>query len=280
MKVRTLPGVSATRAATVLRGASAAFQNVRGGGYSGFDLYNEYIRRASDQVRMLGSVLPRVDMDRVMTTPHYWMLQSVDPGGKGPVLNFMMSLELDEKIRLLDEAADALAAQDQHYRPAQLVVVPDTNYLLHHPHNLEAIQWASLGAGKVSHLIVAIPILVVDELDKAKRRTDRIENGKESVRTRARTTLATLERWFENPTKTHHELPIEEMDVEVTLILDDPDRPRLPDADYEIIDNARSIKDLTGTRVLIATLDSGMRLRARAAGVEATGAQTDVPARS
>lgn len=280
MKVRTLPGVSATRAASVLRGASTAFQNVRGGGYSGSELYNEYIRTASDQVRMLGSVLPRVDMDRVMTTPHYWMLQSVDPGGKGPVLNFMMSLELDEKIRLLDEAADALAAQDRHYRPAELVVVPDTNYLLNHPHNLEAIQWASLGAGKVSHLIVAIPILVVDELDKAKRRTDRIENGKESVRTRARTTLATLERWFENPTKTHHELPIEEMDVEVTLILDDPDRPRLPDADYEIIDNARSIKDLTGTRVLIATLDSGMRLRARAAGVEATGAQADVPARS
>lgn len=273
MKVRTLPGISATRAASVLREASTAFQNMRGSGYSGFELYNDYIRKASDQVRMLGYVLPRVDMDRVMTTPHYWMLQSVDPSGKGPVLNSMMSLELDEKIRLLDEAADALVAQDRHYRPAGLVVVPDTNYLLHHPQRLEAISWASLGEGKVSHLIVAIPILVVDELDKAKRRTDKIENGKESVRTRAGITLATLERWFEDPTETHHRLPIEEMVVEVTLILDDPDRPRLPDADYEIIDNARAIRDLAGRRVLIATFDSGMRLRARAAGVEATGAQ-------
>lgn len=278
MKVRTLPGVSATRAASVLREASTAFQNVRGGGHSGFDLYNEYIRKASDQVRMLGSVLPRVDMDRVMTTPHYWMLQSVDPGGKGPVLNSMMRLELDEKIRLLDEAAHALVAQDQNYRPAELVVVPDTNYLLHHQHHLEAIPWTLLGEGKVSHLIVAIPILVVDELDKAKRRTERIENGTESVRTRAGITLATLERWFENPTETQHKLPVEEMEVEVTLVLDDPDRPRLPDADYEIIDTARSIKDLTGRRVLIATFDSGMRLRARAAGVEATGAQVEVPA--
>ncbi len=279
MKVRTLPGVSATRAVSVLREASSTFQNVRGGGHSGFDLYNEYIRKASDQVKMLGSVLPRVDMDRVMTTPHYWMLLAIDPGGKGPVLNSMMNLELDEKIRLLDEAANALVAQELNYRPAGLVVVPDTNYLLHHPHQLEAIPWASLGTGEVSHLIVAIPILVVDELDKAKRRTDRTETGKESVRTRARTTLATLEGWFENQTETHHNLPIEEMEVEVTLVLDDPDRPRLPDADYEIIDNARSIKDLTGGRVLIATFDSGMRLRARAAGVEATGARTDTRAR-
>lgn len=274
MKVRTLPGISASLCASVLRDASRVFQNVRGAGLPGFDLYNEYIRKASDQVKMLGSVLPRADLDRVMTTSRYWMLQSVDPGGKGPVLHAMIGLELDEKIRLLDEAADALIADDMAYRPAGLVVVPDTNYLLHHENPLEAIPWGALAVPGVSHLIVAIPILVVDELDKAKRRTDKIENGREPVRTRARHTLTVLERWFENPTKTHHELPGEDQgpEVEATLVLDDPDRPRLPDSDYEIIDTARSIMDLAGRRVLIATFDAGMRLRARAAGLEATGA--------
>ena len=76
--------------------------------------------------------------------------------------------------------------------------------------------------------------------------------------------------WFENDA--HYKLPTGQPDVEVTLVLDDPDRPRLADNDYEIIDNARSIKDATGRRVVIATFDSGMRLRARAAGVEATKA--------
>jgi len=66
--------------------------------------------------------------------------------------------------------------------------VPDTNYLLNHPQHLETIPWVTLASQDVEHLIVAIPILVVDELDKAKRRTDEIENGTESVRTRARIT--------------------------------------------------------------------------------------------
>lgn len=244
-----------------------AFTNVRGGNSQAIDMYNAYLRAAGDQVRMLSSVLPAVDLNRVLTTPRYWMLHSIDPAGKASTLASLMSLELDEKIRLLEEAADSLKRDSSTFGQADLIVVPDTNVLLHHDQSVASVPWASLAPTDSRHIVVAVPILVVDELDRAKRRGDRTENGLETVRTRARRTIATLEGWFADGRS--YTLPDSTPVIEFVLVLDDPMRPRLADADYEIIDNAHTIADVAGRRVVIASGDAGMRLRARAAGVEA-----------
>lgn len=264
-----MPGVSAAQARGALQQANYAFQNVRGRGGSGAEVYFEYIKTASAQVRMLAGVLPAADLDRILTTPRYWMLQSLDPTGRGGALAALMDLELDEKVRLLEGAERSLTDDADRLGRAQLIVVPDTNFFLHHSDDADTIPWGGLATPDVRQLLVAIPILVVDELDKAKLRTDKIADGKQSVRTRARRTLTTFEQWFAGGLSTPL-VGTEAPAIEVALVLDDPGRARLPDADYEIIDNARALRDLTGARVLIATFDSGMRLRARAAGVQAS----------
>lgn len=183
------------------------------------------------------------------------------------MLDALMELEISEKIAALDEAMKAVADDNNRFSHADLVIVPDTNVLLHHPDSIEQVRWDAVAAAGARRIIVAIPILVIDELDKAKRRTDKIESGKEPVRTRARRTLGVLDAWFQGGLS--HNLPETWPAIEVVLVLDDPDRPRLSDADYEIIDTARSIADVSGARVVIVTADVGMRLRAGAAGVEA-----------
>lgn len=272
MKVRPLPTVTGDRARQALIEAANSFANIRGrSAQSGNDLYNAYMRTASEQFRVLASVLPAADLDRLVTTPRYWMLHSIDPAGKAPVLPALMSVELDEKINVLEEAARSVAGEMSRYSHTDLIVVPDTNVLIHHPQSIANIPWEKLASKQAKRVIVAIPVLVVDELDKAKRRTDKIENGKESVRTRAQRTIATLEDWFQ--TQTSYELPRTRPVIEMVLVIDDPDRPRLLDPDYEIIDTAHTLFSLSGTATVIASADLGMRLRARASGLEARDPQ-------
>lgn len=279
MKVRPLPGVPGDSVMSALRAAQMKFENVRGGYQTGIDLFNGYLREANEQVRMLRSVLPAADMDRLITTPRYWMLQSVDPAGKLPVLASMIEVELAHKIAVLEEAIEGLGEQRDLYANTDLILVPDTNVLLHHPRSIENVPWGELAPSGAQRVIVAVPILVVDELDKAKRRTDKIENGKEATRTRAKRTLKTLDAGFASGFS--YDVPGTTAPViQVTLVLDDPDRPRLPDADFEIIDTAMAIRDVTGARVKIVSDDRGLRFRARAAQVVAEappGMDTDQP---
>lgn len=272
--VRLLPGVSATHAQEVLQQVANQFRNVRGSMSDPVLTYTRYVETAATWGRLLFNILPAADLDRVLTTRRYWMLQSLDPVGRGAALAALMDVELEEKARVLDEAAKWLADEAARFDSAKLIVVPDTNLLLHHPKPIDQFPWDELTTWDTRRrVLVTIPILVVDELDKAKLRTEKNADGKVSIRTRARSTLATLERWFESgDTFRLGVARAAEPDptvIDVTLLLDDPDRERLPDPDYELIDQARALKDLTGARVVIATIDSGMRLRARAAGVEA-----------
>jgi rRNA-processing protein FCF1 len=61
----------------------------------------------------------------------------------------------------------------------------------------------------------------------------------------------------------------EKHEIEFTVAVDDAQRTRLADPDFEIIDAARAIGDLSGKPTVIATSDTAMRFRARAAGVTA-----------
>ncbi|WP_250442686.1 PIN domain-containing protein [Actinotalea sp. C106] len=267
MKVRPLPTVTGERAEAVLREAANTFENMRGSSHDPFELYNGYLRRAAEQLKVLSYVLPAVDLDRLITTPRYWMLHGIDPAGKGPVLATLLDLELDEKIRALEEAARSLADDRYQFSHAETIVVPDTNVLLHHACSVGNIQWARLAPPGARRVMVAVPLVVIDELDNAKRRSEKNATGTETVRTRARRTLSALEDFFRDSLT--HTMEGSRPVTEFVLVLGDPERPRLLDADYEIIDTARAISDLSTTKTVIATADAGMRLRARAAGVEA-----------
>jgi rRNA-processing protein FCF1 len=252
----------------VLRDAANAVSNGRTAGHAGSVMYAAYLKTASQQHRMLASVLSPSDLDRLLTTPRYWMLHSLDPIERADSLAWLLDVEVDEKARLLTEAAKELGDDMHQFSVTDAIIVPDTNVLLHHENTIEEIPWIALAPEGAEKIMVAIPMLVVDELDRAKRRPEPSDRGKTSVRTRARQTLRTLEEWFEDG-RSHHRVVSEKHEIEFTVAVDDAQRTRLADPDFEIIDAARAIGDLSGKPTVIATSDTAMRFRARAAGVTA-----------
>jgi predicted ribonuclease YlaK len=188
-------------------------------------------------------------------------------GDLGPYVD----LELDRAVQVLADAAGALASVEARRGTLRgELAVPDTNSFLHHPVPFDQINWnEAVGGNRGVHLVV--PLLVVDELDRAKRDNDKpVSRGKpETVRTRARTTLRTLEGTFEDPAAMVMLQPAGENGpaVYAELLMDPPGHRRLPDADAELIDRAAAVRDLYGRDVTVITNDTAMLLRARAASL-------------
>ena len=56
--------------------------------------------------------------------------------------------------------------------------------------------------------------------------------------------------------------------VTVELLLEEPGHVRLPHPDDELVDQALALEALSGRKVYLVTFDTGMSVRARAAGLE------------
>lgn len=117
-----------------------------------------------------------------------------------------------------------------------------------------------------SRLVVLVPIVVIDELDRLK---DRSNNSK--VKWRAGHSLGFM---YEKLGDTDHPVQIQPPEpqkfrgpVVMELILDPPGHVRLPIEDDEIVERAQSIGTLTESRVTLITFDTGQSLRARNAGL-------------
>jgi len=119
-----------------------------------------------------------------------------------------------------------------------------------------------------------VPMAVIDELDRHKRspRNATVSaTNREHVRTRARVSMRRLDDWLPNPESVGVLQPARypgSGPVTVGLLLDDLSHGRLPHVDSELVDRACVLQDLSGRPVYLATFDTGMRVRARAAGLE------------
>lgn len=269
------PGTSGAALLELLTGEERSIANARGSGITPVERLEGYKRWATTAVRLLGAAISRDDLNRLVTTPGYWALQRLAPAEAKHQFE-LIDLELDERCSDLKQARDQLAGDIRRWSsPPGMLVVADTNVYLHHEHYFDEIPWHPIVQAQTEGVRLVIPLLVVDELDRNKRtaqnkRTNR-SGGTESVRTRARKTLAKLDRMFENPRWTASLIPARGKFGAVTaeLLLDDPQHTRLPIADDEIVDRARALQDLTGRDVHVATFDTGMALRARTAGLPA-----------
>ena len=114
-------------------------------------------------------------------------------------------------------------------------------------------------------------MLVVDELDKRKRDHKPIaRDSKVTVSTRARNALKIFEGgFFQGGADDRSFSSTGQSNVEVTLWVDDPDRERLADPDSDIVDTALALRNLSGRPLVVVSTDTGMRFRARAAGLKA-----------
>lgn len=135
------------------------------------------------------------------------------------------------------------------------IVVLDTNTLLQY-RNPDQINWPTLTGA--SHILLVIPLVVLDELDDKRNVKDA------SLARRARNIASSIEQWT---AKAGANSPTElRKGVAIAVLNEEPGHQRLPNNDDEIIAVARSLAD-RGHRVLVATADGGMRTRARGRGV-------------
>ncbi|WP_165942583.1 PIN domain-containing protein [Micromonospora sp. KC721] len=148
----------------------------------------------------------------------------------------------------------------------------DTNVYLHHPQKLEEIDLAPALGTRHDPICLLVPMIVVDELDKLK------QHSKVHNRWRATYTTAVLDRVVCMPDGGGMLRPgdftrlisdgVARGEVRVQIIFDPPGHVRHDIPDEEIIDRALSAELLAGRPVTMVTYDTGMAMRAKAAGLQ------------
>jgi hypothetical protein len=274
MKIRPLPGVAGSAVLEALRVTEMALQNVRGRGGNDLDRLAAYREWSNLEVTRLGRLLSSEDLTRLVATPRYWALQTLDASTHRSIGAFV-DVEVAERLWSLETTLTDLMSDLDRWRSRRgLVAMADTNVFLHSEVYFDQVPWGELLSARMDGVLLVIPMVVVDELDRAKRtaraaKVSRTNN--EDVRTRARLTLRRLDsrfadvRWVApiQPDKFPEAGP-----VAAELLLDEPGHVRLPDSDSELVDRASSLQDFLARPVHLLTFDTGMAFRARAAGLE------------
>lgn len=269
------PGVYAQAATDALNEAARAAGDVVGRGGYAIDLFNGYLSWANDHARILGSILRHDDLDKLITTKRYWTLQGLDPAAYGMALGNFVRLEIHERQAALDSAAKAITSDMAMWNgiggKKLHAAVLDTNVLLRHHHELDSFDWhAHLDLEPYVSVGLAVPIVVVNELDKNKlnHRKMRVLDESVEVSSLARQALRSLDSLFEGGQERvkldRVQLAEKEAiaDVWALLLIDDYDHTPLPRPDAEIIDRALSLSAFV-PQVSVVTYDRGLFFEAR-----------------
>ena len=185
-------------------------------------------------------------------TDRYWhILRGSVPDslyGKG-----VFGQELQYQAWRLGRACEELEAMREWAQEGEgIVVVPDTNILIHCG-ELRSINWRAAAGRDTVRVIV--PLVVVDELDELKR-TARDKADRETIRANMR---QLKERIFGLKAGTAAQLGD---GVTISILPDPRGHRRLPTNDEEICDRAAALKQF-GAGVVLASNDYGMHVRAK-----------------
>lgn len=229
-----------------------------------------YLRWAVDAADNLRDALGQEDLDALVLTPEYWATRA-NPSRLAPFI-LAANTAVKTQKRALEAAAEEVQQQvaffgpDQFSRPA-VFFVPDTNVLLEHPAMYDELDWHGFvkpfGIFADSDLRVVLPMLVIDELDDAKRR--------DRTKTRARLTLKRIYEQVGSRASSRHSFKLRKNlhgEVAIQVMLDNPRHLRLPRPDDELIDRAVALHAFVGRDVYFVTYDTGAALRATAAGLK------------
>jgi hypothetical protein len=274
----TLPaGVDRSRVLELLRAASLTISNNSGH-------QDRYVEWVWDTGRMLRGQVARSDLDQLCFTPAFYRL--LDPALMGtPQGRQLLETELYERQALFAAAYKTLKVHLDTWTAAvgKVLAVVDSSVFLSHPawtQNddpaavIASIPWAEVLSVGFEDLLLVLPEVVIRELDRLK------ESGNQKTRYRAQVTLAVIDRLLPNPYGT---VTIRDKDddwgaittrgetprgaVQLRVFYDDPAHRPLTDPDAEIIERVAVVQALAGKAVPLVTMDTGMGLNARRAGL-------------
>jgi rRNA-processing protein FCF1 len=167
----------------------------------------------------------------------------------------MLYAELAELRSYFAEIANDLRVIKARF-PQTSRWVLDTNGLLHY-YRLDSIPWRSIYS-KDAHIM--IPHVVIDEIDS------KSYSAGPSIQRRARGVYRMLEQLLEQADEENRIVLRDGTVLEV--LADDPDEPRLPNNDDEIVARAVALQQIVYPgKVTVITRDIGMRTRALAQGL-------------
>ena len=162
----------------------------------------------------------------------------------------------DDRGGRLGEAADRLRVLRRLADRAGRICVPDTNALLHYT-RFDQLPWPERIGQPVVRLIV--PLAVIDELDNKKYAR------REEFQQRARELLALIDRYETAAPDAYAQV---RQGVTFEVLPDEPGHFRAASTDQEILERCEFLAQVTGTPVTLVTGDSGVRINARARGIE------------
>lgn len=253
--------------------------NIQGGATSPAEWRRQYISWTNNALDSLRPCLREADVDRLVTSRHYWALLGMDVLGAEPKadrhVQSIIRTEVKDRLAELDSVIKTLQGDLDAWRTLQMpiVAVLDTNILLEHHDHLDAYQWnEELDVRPNRDVVLVVPIAVVDELDRQKLSNQKASDGKTPLRTRARAALKTLDNLLlsnETVKLVEGKVAASRSAVFIRLLYDDLGHSGLADTDSEIIDRALTLQPFADDLVLV-TYDSAMAFRARHAGLRAT----------
>lgn len=265
--ISPLPGVSRAHLRDSLKQLWTEADNIRGGTYgSVFEQLPRYLNWASGAVRTLANQVRPADIDRLILTRGYDRLLTLAAPSSAvgahtvSVMNELLNVELSQRVDDLAAARTSLDDAMSRWSDSALFVMPDTSVYIEHEKKLADLDFAELVADQRrpnTRLVVLVPIVVIDELDRLKESKD------DHMRWRATHSLGFIDGLFQ---VTGQPAPVRDP-VVMELIFDPPGHVRLPIEDDEIVDRALSMTALTESRVTLITFDTGQSLRARSAGL-------------
>lgn len=233
-----------------------------------------YLEWATEAATQLGSFLRPASVNELVYTRRYVHLLTAGPdliGGtiaQQRLLNGLVNAEVADRSVAFGRAGEMLGRRVGRWSDSALFVVADTNFYMQHDKLFNEIDFFEVlvtedrrAPGEQIHLI--LPLLVIDELDAQKRRSE-IEK-----RRRARQTLAIIDRLFEDPLARPRLASGAGATgagvVTIELLPDPPNHVRRPRSDEELVDRIVAEQPVAARAMTLLTYDSGMATRGRLA---------------
>ncbi|MDX6230916.1 MAG: hypothetical protein QOI76_4306 [Frankiales bacterium] len=278
MTVTPLPGVKPDRLLAVLEQVHDHLGNKTGAVTGTSQRFAAYIQWANDSVGLLRKLVGPNDLESLVLTRRYWVLQDKATIDGGP-LAYLLNTAIDEQLSLLQEAVNDLRLQIARWSHPGWLVVADTSVYIRHEDKLRDLVFSRILPSRHEPVHLLVPILVVDELDGLKQSKDK------HVRWRAGHSLGVIDELQPEADfvgelrpadfSTVDEGGIPSGQVTIQVVLDPPAHSRLPIEDDEIVDRAVAFQTLASRPVTLLTFDTGMSTRARFAGLRVTKLTSD-----
>ncbi|WP_189845403.1 PIN domain-containing protein [Streptomyces umbrinus] len=226
----------------------------------------EYLAWADTCENRLRAVFAEPDIVALLHTRRYWHLYRHHEAEADDV---WINTNLPVPDPAGQEATAQLAALTALARQAEQlgalaewpgrVLVYDTNSLMHYQPP-DAIDWAARVKAQAVRLVV--PLVVIDELDRKQH------EGSDKMAQRARSALRALDKFLDGA-RPGRVAPLPgRAGVTIEILMDEPGHRREASADDEVIERGVLLAQITCAPVTVVTADTGMRLRATAAGLE------------